>query len=119
LTIGGSAAGNRHDKRDLVALRERLPAARVAAGHDRQRRVEPSGDPGLENAETLEKMLDRRALRQRDAQPGGPGCSGKPGSKSHLDLHRVPRESLPRCAPYSRSSSRDKRVAQRKRGIRA
>jgi hypothetical protein len=89
LTIAGSAAGNGYQKRDLIAVGQLLGAARVAAADDRQRRIEASRDPGLETAQVLEEVLHSRTLRQRDAQPAGPGGGCEPRPKSHLDLHRV------------------------------
>jgi hypothetical protein len=102
LTIGGSAAGDGHQKRDLVAVREFAAAARVATADDGQDRAEASGDAGLERPELLEEVLDRRPLRQRNAQPAGAGRSGQPGPKSHLNLHRAPSQSLLLSRPYRR-----------------
>jgi hypothetical protein len=89
--IGSSATGNRHHERDVVSVDQLLSTARVAAGDHGQRRIEAGRDPRLESAKPLEQVLDRGSLRQRDAQPSRPGGGGEPGSKSHVDLHRVPR----------------------------
>jgi hypothetical protein len=63
LTNAGSAAGNRYEKRDLIAVGELLTAARMVAADDGQRGLEAGRDPGLEGAEPFEQILDRRTLR--------------------------------------------------------
>jgi hypothetical protein len=87
--VTGATAGHGHQQGDLVAVSELLVPVRMRAADERQRCVEPRSDRRLELAEVFHEGLHGGVRRQLDLKPASAGGRSKPGSESHLDVHRT------------------------------
>src|SRR3954469_14933867 len=88
VSLAKSAAGNRRDKRELVAVAQRLLGSDVGFIHGDHRRLHVVTKLGMTIAQTLPDVARARALRDVDHFLASSGDVAKDGEEEQPDFHR-------------------------------
>ena len=83
----GSAAGNRHQERDLLSVYKDLRPRHMPASDDGDSRVQPVGEGRILGAELYHEIGHGRLIREANGEPGSSDVLSQTHAETNTYIH--------------------------------